>query len=172
MSDHAPAERQDRIPELTERVFRGTEFVLYGLIGLLLAVGALVVIVEAGVSLVADAVDHTHEAIEKTLDSLLIAFILVELLSAVRETLRKRQLVAEPFLLVGVIASIKEIVVIGAFADKDATNPEDVVGTVLQLGVLGAVVLALSIALLLLRRKEREPEETGRPPHTSAPDRT
>jgi uncharacterized membrane protein (DUF373 family) len=77
----------------------------------------------------------------------------------VRETLRKRQLVAEPFLLVGIIASIKEIVVIGAFAEKDAPEAADVADTVLQLGVLGAVVLALSIALLLLRRKEREPEE-------------
>jgi hypothetical protein len=30
---------------------------------------------------------------------------------------------------------------------------------VLQVGVLGAVVLGLSLALLLLRRKEREPTE-------------
>jgi uncharacterized membrane protein (DUF373 family) len=163
-----PTPTSGELPVLTDRVFRITEQVLYGLIGLVLVAGALVVITEAAVSLVAEAVDNTHLAVEKALDALLIAFILVELLSAVRETLRQRQLVAEPFLLVGIIASIKEIVVIGAFADKDGSDPQAVMGTVLQLGVLGLVVLALSIALLLLRRKEREPEETGSP----APEQT
>jgi uncharacterized membrane protein (DUF373 family) len=82
-------------------------------------------------------------------------FILIELLGAVRSTVRERRLVAEPFLLVGVIASIKEIVVLSAFTPEDA----DIEDTVLQVGVLGGVVLGLSLALLLLRRKEREPTE-------------
>jgi len=43
-------------------------------------------------------------------------FIIVELLSAVRVTVLKRELVAEPFLLVGIIASIKEIVVLSVKA--------------------------------------------------------
>jgi uncharacterized membrane protein (DUF373 family) len=150
------------IPEGADRVFRLAEDVLYGGIGVLLVVGSVMLLVEAGVSMVAD-LTHPHTAIEKALDSLLVVFILVELLSAVRETLRKRQLVAEPFLLVGIIASIKEVVVIGAFAPKDGPRTEDVADTVLQLAVLGAVVLALSIALLLLRRKEREPEEADEP---------
>ena len=159
MTSSPVTHRADHIPRLADRIFRVAEYVLYGMIGVVLVAGALVVVIAAGLSLVADAVGHTHEAIEKSLDLLLIAFILVELLSAVRETLRKRQLVAEPFLLVGIIASIKEIVVIGAFADPQVPEPDAVVGTVLQLGVLGAVVLALSVSLLLLRRKEREPEE-------------
>jgi uncharacterized membrane protein (DUF373 family) len=152
------------IPPITDRAFRLAEDVLYGLIGLLLVAGALLVLIEAAVSLFTSALDDPHVAAEKALDALLITFILVELLSAVRETLRKRQLVAEPFLLVGIIASIKEIVVIGAFAEKDATSPEEVTQTLWQLAVLGGVVLALSIALLLLRRKEREPEETDGAP--------
>jgi uncharacterized membrane protein (DUF373 family) len=169
MPTPGPADERhhDDVPAIADRLFRLTEYVLYGLIGLVLVAGALVVVVEASVSLVSDAIGQPHRAIEKALDSLLIAFILVELLSAVRETLRQRQLVAEPFLLVGIIASIKEVVVIGAFAEHDPTGTEQVVGTVLQLGVLGVVVLALSVALLMLRRKEREPEEVDeghRPP--------
>jgi uncharacterized membrane protein (DUF373 family) len=150
-------------PVAADRAFRLAEYVLYGAIGLVLVAGALVVLVDAAVSLASHAISEPHQAIERALDSLLIAFILVELLSAVRETLRKRQLVAEPFLLVGIIASIKEVVVIGAFAKNDPPTTDDVVATVLQLGVLGAVVLALSIALLLLRRKEREPAEVAHP---------
>ena len=152
------------IPPFADRAFRLAEDVLYGLIGLLLVAGALLVLIEAAVSLATTAVSDPHAAVEKALDALLITFILVELLSAVRETLRKRQLVAEPFLLVGIIASIKEIVVIGAFAEKDASSPEQSAHTLLQLAVLGGVVLALSIALLLLRRKEREPEERNSDP--------
>ena len=72
-----------------------------------------------------------------------------------RATIQERRLVAEPFLLVGIIASIKEIVVIGAFAESD----HDVGESMLQIGVLGAVVVGLSIATLLVRRKEREPTE-------------
>ena len=159
----------DDIPALAERAFRLAEGVLYGMIAVVLVASAGVVVIEAGVSLVTGALDDTHHAIEQALDALLIAFILVELLSAVRVTLREHRLVAEPFLLVGIIASIKEIVVIGAFADKEAANPDEVMGTVLWLGVLGAVVLALSIALLLLRRKEREPEELNHPPAADAP---
>jgi uncharacterized membrane protein (DUF373 family) len=152
------------ISPVADRAFHLAEDVLYGLIGILLAAGALLVLIEAAVSLATNAVDEPHLAVEKALDSLLITFILVELLSAVRETLRKRQLVAEPFLLVGIIASIKEIVVIGAFAEDDAASSEQFTNTLLHLAVLGGVVLALSVALLLLRRKEREPEETAGPP--------
>ena len=131
------------------------EDVLYAAVSLLLVIGAVIVLAEAGHSLVTETDDGARKTIEHVLDSLLIVFILVELLSAVRVTIVERHLVAEPFLLVGIIASIKEIVVTGVFAAEGA----DVGDTMLQVGVLGAVVLALSIASLLLRRKEREPEE-------------
>lgn len=128
---------------------------LYAIVSLLLVVGALVVLVEAGHSIAIETDDGARKAIEHALDSLLIVFILIELLSAVRVTIVERHLVAEPFLVVGIIASIKEIVVTSVFADQDA----DIETTSLRVGVLGAVVLGLSVASLLLRRKEREPSE-------------
>ena len=128
---------------------------LYLAVALLLVGGAAVVLVDATHGLVTEIEDGTLRAVEHALDSLLIVFILIELLGAVRSTVRERRLVAEPFLLVGVIASIKEIVVLSAFTPEDA----DIEDTVLQVGVLGGVVLGLSLAPLLLRRKEREPTE-------------
>ena len=128
---------------------------LYALVSLLLVAAALVALVEAGYSLATETGDGVRKSLEHALDSLLIVFILVELLSAVRATIAERRLVAEPFLLVGIIASIKEIVITGVFAEADAKVSD----TMLQVGTLGAVVLALCIGSLLLRRKEREPSE-------------
>lgn len=136
------------------RAMHLAEMVLYALVAVLLVAGAALVLVDAAIGLV-DHADDARHAVEDMLDTLLVVFILVELLSAVRTTLRERALVAEPFLLVGIIASIKEIVVVGAFAEDSA----EVGDTVLQIGVLAGVVLALSVASFLVRRKEREPEE-------------
>src|SRR5688500_17487597 len=90
-----------------------SEDVLYAFVSFMLVAGALIVLVEAGHSLVTETDDGALKTIEHGLDSLLIVFILIELLSAVRVTIAERHLVAEPFLLVGIIASIKEIVVTG-----------------------------------------------------------
>lgn len=149
------AARVTRLSRVLDSLIGRGEDVLYALVSVLLVVGALVVLVQVGYALATETDDGVRTAVEHALDSLLIVFILVELLSAVRATIAERHLVAEPFLLVGIIASIKEIVVTGAFAEADA----DVGDTMLEIGVLGGVVLALSVASLLLRRKEREPSE-------------
>jgi uncharacterized membrane protein (DUF373 family) len=154
-SDSARDASDTAVARLGARFLHSCEDVLYVAVALLLVGGAAVVLVDATYSLVTEMDDGTSRAIEHALDSLLIVFILIELLGAVRSTVRERRLVAEPFLLVGVIASIKEIVVLSAFAQENA----DIEDTVLQVGVLGGVVLGLSLALLLLRRKEREPTE-------------
>ena len=100
-------------------------------------------------------VDHLDDdsvvAATELLSVLLLVFIFVELLSAVRATIRERRLVAEPFLLVGIIASIKEIVVI-AGTERAADDGEAFRESMIEIGVLGGVVLVLAIAALLLRR--------------------
>ena len=92
----------------------------------------------------------------EVLDGLLLIFIFVELLYAVRSCLRSHEIVAEPFLIVGILACIKEIVVLSVEA-----------ATLLKAGarvlacrswrsrVLGAVVLVLAIAAFVLRERRR-----------------
>jgi hypothetical protein len=75
----------------------------------------------------------------------------------VRATVSERQLVAEPFLVVGMIASIKEIVV--ASLKAGSLEGEALEETMLEIGVLGGVVLLLALSSFLVRRKEREPPE-------------
>ena len=94
----------------------------------------------------------------EVLDLLLLVFIVVELLYAVRTTLAERELLAEPFLIVGIIASIKEIVVLSVKA-PDYVGTDKLEDTVWLMGILTVTIGVLAIAALLLRRKEREPSE-------------
>ncbi len=162
-SSSTPARVEDRAADgVTNRLLRLSEDVVYGLICVILAGGALVLLVKAGYDLATGlgADDGVKGVISGMLDTILLVFILVELLSAVRTTLIERQLLAEPFLLVGIIASIKEIVV-GSLEAKDlaGSDREAFVDVMTEIGVLGGVLLVLAIASYLLRRKEREPEE-------------
>src|SRR3712207_333356 len=98
-------------------------------------------------------------------------FIVVELLFAVRTTLFKRELVAEPFLLVGIIASIKEIVVLSVKAAEQVGKGAVFDDQVKEIAVLGVLVLLLAIAAWLLRLKEREPDEGESPADRAGRDR-
>ena len=141
-----------------DRFIEGAESVLYAGLALVLFGAAGAALVAGGYGLVDGLTgeEGTKHAVELALEGLLLTFILVELLGAVRATVRERApLVAEPFLLVGIIAAIKELVVITAF-ERDDVSAGDLA---IEVGTLAGVVLALAIAALLVRRKEREPEE-------------
>ncbi len=149
------ADRQNIIAASTTRGLHIAEDAIYAVTALLLVTGALVVLVQAIYRFGNEVDDGVIHAVEGTLDSLLIVFILVELLSAVRSAIAQHELVAEPFLLVGMLAVIKEIVVEATFSLKD----QEATDIALKLGVLGGVVVGLAVATLLMRKREREPEE-------------
>ena len=150
-------------PERIERVndgIRVLEDIVYVGVALLLAVGAAALLVSAGITLISDLFKDTEEAVKGVLDLLLLVFILVELLGAVRTTLRERKLLAEPFLIVGMIASIKEIVVVSISAKESFGSSSGAFeDAILEIGVLAGLLVALAFAMFLARLKEREPEE-------------
>jgi uncharacterized membrane protein (DUF373 family) len=147
----------ERTVAFADRVMRGAENIVYWAVALLLVVSALFALVAIGYHLIADLDEGTAEAIVVAVDGLLLVFILVELLGAVRATLAERKLVAEPFLVVGIIASIKEIVVASLKASKAEGDAFD--DAMIEIAVLGGVVLLLALSSFLVRRKEREPAE-------------
>ena len=101
------------------------------------------------------------DPVVEVLDTLLLLFIFVELLSAVRATVATRGLIAEPFLIVGIIASIKEIVVLSVKAADDIGGGAKFRDQLWEIAVLGVIVLLLGLTAWLLRLKEREPEEVA-----------
>ncbi|CAN5759670.1 hypothetical protein BH18ACT2_BH18ACT2_08550 [soil metagenome] len=147
-----------------DRLLAAGEDVVYVGIAILLLVGCGVLLVVA-VDQLLDILDGLADGdpIVELLDTLLLVFILVELLYAVRATVANRQLVAEPFLLVGIIASIKEIVILSVTAAEDIGKGEEFRDQLWQIGVLSVTVLLLGGTAWLLRLKEREPEEADAP---------
>ena len=143
-----------------DRVLSTVENLVYAAAGGLLAVAAVIVLGSVAYHLFVDLQDGAEGAVTQALDGLLLVFIVLELLAGVRATMVERKLVAEPFLVVGIIASIKEIVVIALDA-KQESGLDDAAfqASLAEIGVLGLLVLTLAAAGYLVRRKEREPQE-------------
>ena len=149
-----------KVPAGVSRALAVSENVIYTLVSVILFAGAAVLLVQASWDLATKASEGAADTVRDVLDTLLLVFILVELLAAVRETMAERRIVAEPFLLIGIIASIKEVVVLAIGAKEDlGKEPEAFQDAMIGIGTLSALLLVLAIATLLVRRKEREPEE-------------
>jgi uncharacterized membrane protein (DUF373 family) len=169
IEDRQAEARSPGIGRLGTRLLEFSENVVYAGIATFLVGTALVCLVLAGRTTWGLASDFSEQPILDLLDILLLVFIVVELLFAVRSTLEKRELLAEPFLLVGIIASIKEIVVLSVESAKEVGNGAEFDDRITEIAVLGVLVLLLGATSLLLRRKEREPDEGEKSP--PAPER-
>jgi len=85
---------------------------------------------------------------------------MVEILHTVRISIRSHILVMEPFLIVGLIASIRRILVItleastltkdGAWATESSSGIFH--SSMIELGLLGLLVLVLVVSIAILRR--------------------
>ena len=141
------------------------EDLVYVSLAVLLAAGALVLTVKAVVELVNGAQEGGPAALIDTLDAILLVFIFVELLYAVRITLKERQIVAEPFLIAGILVCIKEIIVLAVKSPTEYIDKgPEFARAMVEVGLLGVLVLVLSASAVVLRKKEREPEENANTP--------
>jgi hypothetical protein len=106
----------------------------------------------------------------QVLDQLLVVLMLVEILHTVRISIRSHILVTEPFLVVGLIASIRRILVITLEASTltkgGVWSPENAGifrATMIELGLLGLLVLILVFSITLLRRYAHGPDSYEAP---------
>jgi uncharacterized membrane protein (DUF373 family) len=113
--------RERAIREKTESTFGYVEDFFYIAVALALMVAGVMLFVY---SLWRFAMDLGDQGFTTTmlalLDSLLLVFIVTELIHTVRAVIDQRVLVAEPFLIVGIVAAIRRLVVVSAEA-KGAT---------------------------------------------------
>lgn len=102
----------------------------------------------------------------RVLNELLVVLMLAEILHTVRISIRSHILVTEPFLVVGLIASIRRLLVISleiATARKDVVWTDETMrvfrATMIEVGLLGLLVLLLVFSITLLRRYPPLPDK-------------
>ena len=144
-------QRSRSFAQVADTVIMYVEMVIYSVVCCVLVLGAVALLIESVKSFFEDLDDGVLWAATQMLSVLLLVFVFVELLGAVRSTIRERRLIAEPFLLVGIIAAIKEIVLIGGTERVIATGDEIFTRAMVEISVLAGVVLLLAISTLLLR---------------------
>jgi phosphate starvation-inducible membrane PsiE len=141
--------------EWVARAFTRVEDAVYLGVGLLLAVSAVALLVSAGIDLVRSLLEGVFVTrVIGILDRVLLVFMIVEVLYTVQVSFREHALVPEPFLIVGLIAAIRRVLVLTAeFGDLLKQGGASFHNAMLELGVLTILVLALVGALVLVRRR-------------------
>src|ERR687897_937872 len=156
-----------RPPEPYKRVFTAIldafERIAYVAIALALSVPIVMLVFSAAISMLEVSEVGVLETALTVLDRVLLAFIFVELIDTVRVTVRERGIfIAEPFLLVGLIAVVRRILLLTAEIER--ASAEEFQNMLIELGVMTGLVIVLTVALYFTRRmrlSEKELESPG-----------
>jgi hypothetical protein len=90
------------------------------------------------------------------LNTILLVMMTMEIVYTVAISLKSHKLNAEPFLIIGAIASIRRMLVITATSTENEAKPEVFYNTLVELGLLAATVIAMTVAICLLRFSHRK----------------
>jgi hypothetical protein len=160
---------EDRVQRRFGAYLSKAETAIYCILAVLLISTALVTIVSAA-QMLWSGLGHVTVAAEtlRVLNEILIVLMLVEILHTVGISIRSHMLaMTEPFLIVGLIASIRRILVItletATLSREGAWTTEGAVsifsGSMAELGLLSLLVLILVFCITLLRRHAPVPRE-------------
>lgn len=142
-----------------ERAERG----VYWVVGIALILGATIFlgysVWEAALGF---AAGHVANATLRLFDRLLLVLMLAQIVYTTLGFLRVGTLQVEPVLVVGIIAVVRRILVVtavmGGTMREAGSTAETFQEIVLELGLLALTVLALAIAVYLLRGRKRQEE--------------
>lgn len=144
--------------EWVARVFSAVEDIVYVGLGLLLAASSLILLgsgaITFGQTLLAGSLGANIVAL---LDRILLILLVVELLYTVQVSFREHILAPEPFLLVGLIAAIRRVLVLTAELAQVHQKSEELFWYFLvELSVLTFLIIILVLSLVLLRKRGGE----------------
>jgi len=154
-----PSEK-DRTIRLSTELFLRIELVVYVALGILLSVTALLTLGSAALLLWEGMRDWSGtSAIFLVVDRLMFVLMLIEILHTVRGSVRSGALTPEPFLIIGLIASIRNVLVItlkssGVTSEGHGSIEGEMLfrSSIAELAVLGVLILIFVVAIYLLRR--------------------
>lgn len=163
MDDHVPAAER-HAEELAERapaVVIVAERWISIAIAAFLVLAALLALGVAGVRLAEGLLHDGLDArlIVMVVDHLLLVLMLVEILHTVRQSIEARELQAEPFLIVGLIATVRRILLVTLETSNAGMAPQgasqDFMHNMIELGVLAGLTAVLVGSIFVARRSRR-----------------
>jgi uncharacterized membrane protein (DUF373 family) len=137
------------------------EDVVYAGLGLILAATAIYLLVSALFRVAVEIGTGSLPAeIIDLLDQVLLILLVVELLYTVKVSLREHTLMAQPFLLVALIATVRKILVLTTqISSVGAGNEVLFRHSMAELGLLSLMMLVLVGSLILLKRHGSSAQE-------------
>ena len=135
------------------RILQAAETTIYLFAGFLIAAGAALLLVtalvEGGENLLKG---RYHEVALTLLDRVLLALMLAEILYTLVRFAREGSLEATPFLVIGIIAAVRRVLVLTAEAVEkfDLADPA-FLAVLAELGLLALLVVAFALAIRLVR---------------------
>jgi uncharacterized membrane protein (DUF373 family) len=166
---HSPSTRrtENRFQVFSCESLSLVEMIIYAALGLILSLAAMFALFTACQALWQGlAAGASSKTVVEVIDRLLVVLLLVEILHTVRISIRSHTLVTEPFLVVGLIATIRRMLVITLDASNltSAANwandgQAKLRASMLELGLLGAIVIVLVISIHILRKSQSTYEE-------------
>ena len=137
----------------TADAFRYIEQFFYVLVALALAVAGAILFAVVVYRFAHDlSRGESMSAILQFLDGLLLVFIMSELIHTVRAVIDENVLRTEPFLIVGIVAAIRRLIVITAEAGRLAGGGHKFDDLMKEMMVLIGSVLVLGVTIFLVRR--------------------
>ncbi|MBE7219628.1 MAG: hypothetical protein INR64_14240 [Caulobacteraceae bacterium] len=130
-----------------------------------LIIAAVLALGEAGWRLVMGVVHDGADlkAVVTVVDHLLLVLMLVEILHTVRQSIEARELQAEPFLIVGLIATVRRILLVTLMSSDASMTPQgaehDFSHNMIELGVLAGLTAVLIGSLFVARHSRRAHDE-------------
>jgi len=142
------------------RQFTRIEDVVYVGLGVLLSACALTLLI-AGIADFATslAAGTLVSRMVDVLDRILLVLLVVEILYTVQVSFREHALVPEPFLIIGLIAATRRVLVLTAeFPQLLEKGDSAFRNGMIELGLLGFLVVALVASIVLLQRRRAAAE--------------
>ena len=150
------ARQEESARNWVAKVFSWVEDVVYVGLGVLLAGCALTLLASGALEFWHHLLARSlSENIVKVLDRLLLILLIIEVMYTVQVSFREHSLAPEPFLIVGLIAVVRRLLVLTAELPQVLEKADPLIfrQVSIELALLAFMIVALVASLVLLRRR-------------------
>jgi len=138
---------------MTADVFRYVEQAFYVAVAVALSAAGAMLFGQVTYRFVGNVSRGVLPAVLSFLDGLLLVFIIAELIHTIRAVVEENVLRTEPFLIVGIVAAIRRLIVITAEAER-ALAQKSFGNLMLEMSALIGAIFVLGLTIFLVRHTQ------------------